>query len=190
MGGGSLVYSNITIQPPDLIFEDPRWVASTNWDKQSRQQYFDLARDAIGYDVLYALGNRAARTNPQAAVQQTAAVNTGLSNILLRSTSLPEPPWRNPSTTPGVNQVDPAHYPDLSRPGDLLIDRGRIFQVLMSKLTSDYGTVDLSIGDRATVGTASLARGMRPISLGPDARRWPRPPPPDRSKRWIPPSGW
>src|SRR5713226_4325308 len=30
VGGGSLVYSNITIQPPELIFRDPRWHA-VNW---------------------------------------------------------------------------------------------------------------------------------------------------------------
>src|SRR5881296_657724 len=27
VGGGSLVYSNITIRPPELIFQDPRWSA-------------------------------------------------------------------------------------------------------------------------------------------------------------------
>lgn len=155
VGGGSLVYSNITIQPPDLIFEDPRWTARTKWDKQSRDQYFELARDAIGYDVLYALANRAALGNPQATAQPGAAVNTGLSKILARSTSLPEPHWRDPSSAPGLKQLDPAQYPDLARPGDLLIDRGRIFQVLMSRLTSDYGSVDLAISDKATVGPAA-----------------------------------
>jgi choline dehydrogenase-like flavoprotein len=155
VGGGSLVYSNITIQPPDLVFEDARWPARTRWDKPSRDRYFDLARDAIGYDVLFALEKRAAGANSQAAPDPTTAVNTGLSNILNRSTSLPEPAWRNPSTAPGLKQLDPARYPNLRRPGDLLIDRGRIFQVLMSQLTSDYGTVDHAIGDKATAGTGA-----------------------------------
>jgi choline dehydrogenase-like flavoprotein len=100
-GGGSLVYSNITIQPPDLTFDDPRWPARTRWDKPARDAYFDLARDAIGYDVLYALAKHAAGANPQAAPDPTAAVNTGLSKILGRSNSLPEPQWRNPSTALG-----------------------------------------------------------------------------------------
>src|ERR671932_1367781 len=39
VGGGSLVYSNITIQPPDLIFEDPRWPTQTKWDKPTRDGY-------------------------------------------------------------------------------------------------------------------------------------------------------
>src|SRR5215472_1576797 len=155
VGGGSLVYSNITIQPPDLAFDDRRWAARTRWDKASRDQYFDLARDAIGYDVLFALAKRAAGANRQPAPDPTTAVNTGLSRILGRSTSLPEPQWRDSSTAPGLKQLDPARYPKLGRPGDLLIDRGRIFQVLMSQLTADYGTVDLAIGDKATVGTGA-----------------------------------
>ena len=144
VGGGSLVYSNITIQPPDLVFDDARWPTKTRWDKQSRDAYFELARDAIGGDVLFALAKRAATT------PLPVPVNTGLSKIIARSTSLPEPPWRTPGTAPGLKQLDPARYPDLRRPGDLLIDRGRIFQVLMSQLTSDYGTVDLAIMDKAT----------------------------------------
>src|SRR5215217_8767410 len=31
VGGGSLVYSNITVQPPDLIFKDDRWAAMQLW---------------------------------------------------------------------------------------------------------------------------------------------------------------
>src|SRR4030095_3335125 len=46
VGGGSLIYSNITIQPPDFIFDDPRWAMS--WSNTERQQYYDKARPAIG----------------------------------------------------------------------------------------------------------------------------------------------
>src|SRR6266567_71670 len=150
VGGGSLVYSNITMQPPDLIFDDPRWPAKTNWDKPTRDKYFELARDAIGYDVLYALDKREPGPN-LAAIPLATAVNAGLHRIVSRSSGLPSPQWRNPATAPGLTQLDPSNYPDLRRPGDLLIDRGRIFQVLMSKLTADYGTVDLAISDTAVL---------------------------------------
>jgi hypothetical protein len=33
VGGGSLVYSNITILPPDLVLDDPRW---PKWDTADR----------------------------------------------------------------------------------------------------------------------------------------------------------
>lgn len=52
VGGGSLVYSNITMPPPDLVFDDPRW---PRWDKQDRDKWFALARDAIGLGALHAL---------------------------------------------------------------------------------------------------------------------------------------
>ena len=53
VGGGSLVYSNITIRPPDLIFNDSRWPLS--WSKEERDYYYNLARHAIGYSVVSAL---------------------------------------------------------------------------------------------------------------------------------------
>ena len=45
VGGGSLVYSNITIEPPDLIFKDPRWDA-VEWSVAERQRYYEAAREA------------------------------------------------------------------------------------------------------------------------------------------------
>jgi choline dehydrogenase-like flavoprotein len=60
VGGGSLVYSNITIRPPELIFADERWRAMT-WDKARRDEYFELARQAIGVGVVYALNERSAK---------------------------------------------------------------------------------------------------------------------------------
>src|SRR5436190_14364687 len=39
VGGGSLVYSNITIRPPDLIFNDPRWPLS--WNEKDRHDYYN-----------------------------------------------------------------------------------------------------------------------------------------------------
>lgn len=59
VGGGSLVYSNITLRPPELIFADERWRGVT-WDKAQRDEYYDLARQAIGVGVVYALNERVA----------------------------------------------------------------------------------------------------------------------------------
>ena len=60
VGGGSLVYSNITIRPPELIFADARW-QGMSWDKAGRDAYFELARNAIGTGVVFALNERAAK---------------------------------------------------------------------------------------------------------------------------------
>lgn len=149
VGGGSLVYSNITIQPPDLVLEDPRW--PTSWNKQERDDYYELARRAIGNGALFALQERAhGRDAAVPAPPPPKPVNTGLSKIAGRSSAL-DPGFRNPPTHPGLTQIDPARYPDATaeaRPGDLWIDRARVFQLQMSKLTSDYGSVDLAINDK------------------------------------------
>ena len=58
VGGGSLVYSNITIRPPDFIFDDERWPIS--WTAAERDAYYALARESIGVGILYALRARAA----------------------------------------------------------------------------------------------------------------------------------
>src|SRR5712691_4368411 len=62
VGGGSLVYSNITIRPPNLVLDDPRWPVT--WTANERDQYYDLARHAISYGVLSALDARAAGNIP------------------------------------------------------------------------------------------------------------------------------
>lgn len=152
VGGGSLVYSNITIRPPDFIFDDERWPTATDWDGEKRDEYFQLARDAIGLSVLYALEKRAtekAGASPPPPPPPNP-VNTGLRNIVTRSAGL-DPGFRATPTHPGLKQLDPNKYPDPQaerRADDLWIDRARIFQLQMSKLTSDYGTVDSSINDK------------------------------------------
>jgi choline dehydrogenase-like flavoprotein len=152
VGGGSLVYSNVTIQPPDLVFDDPRWPTHTKWDKATRDGYYQLARNAIGLGVLFALQTRDHERDAQiAAPPPPNPVNTGLSNIATRSSGLPVA-WRTPSTLPGLHQIDPAAYPDPRRPNDVWIDRARVFQLAMSQLTADYGTVDSSINDKPLVG--------------------------------------
>jgi len=60
VGGGSLIYSNITIRPPELIFADARWQAMS-WDTAKRDSYYDLARQAISVGVVFALNERATK---------------------------------------------------------------------------------------------------------------------------------
>ncbi len=145
VGGGSLVYSNITIQPPDLVLDDPRW---PRWDKRDRDDWFALARDAIGLGALHALDKRDPERSPQTPPRKP--VNTGLSNIATRTSGL-DPGWRAPPAVAGAKQLDPAKYPDekaAARGDDLWIDRARVFQLKLSKLTQDYGSIDLAIGDK------------------------------------------
>src|SRR6266536_3082270 len=62
VGGGSLVYSNITIQPPDFVFKDRRWPIS--WTDAEREDYFNFARHAISFSVMSALAARKANNLP------------------------------------------------------------------------------------------------------------------------------
>ena len=160
VGGGSLVYANVTIRPPDFVFDDPRWPLS--WKPAERHDYYQRARDAIGYGVLWALNDRQTRQDPnfQPAVQ-AGQVNTGLANIVTRSARF-VPHWiekADPSNPRGVKQIDPAHSAPKATPPDiynnLWIDRARVFQSVMglsaddesAPLTTDFGTVDSSIND-------------------------------------------
>jgi choline dehydrogenase-like flavoprotein len=137
VGGGSLVYSNVTIQPPNVVFEDPLWPMT--WD---RNRYFAMAREAIGFSVLYALTH-----------DEKTKVNTGLSNIATRSARL-APRWlerTDPHSGRPVRFLDPARSDAHATPPDvsnnLWIDRARVFQAEMSGLTHDFGLVDSSIND-------------------------------------------
>lgn len=161
VGGGSLVYSNITIAPPDFIFDDKRWV--TSWDKATRQKYYDLARHAIGYSVVSMLGARRAKRIPllgdltdlskeeKEAIVDTM-VNTGLSNIVTRTARL-DPNFKPPAANdmPGLKQIS-IDESDLDKnppekQNRLWLDRARVFQTAVHGLTRDYGAVDLSIND-------------------------------------------
>src|SRR5262245_41989456 len=84
VGGGSLVYSNINIRPPNFVLEGPRWPLT--WTAVERDTFFDLARDAIGLGVLHALDVRDGAAAPR------PGINTGLSNIVTRSARL-NPQW-------------------------------------------------------------------------------------------------
>lgn len=142
VGGGSLVYANVTIRPPELVFDDPRW---PQWAKPERDWYYDLARDAIGHGVLWA---REKRKGGSPDDLKKVNVNPGLSNIATR-TILLDPHFefvQNPDEpghpTPRIDAhatADPQHQN--------WIDRARVFQTAMAEVTGDYGTVDSSIAN-------------------------------------------
>ncbi|HEY9401218.1 MAG TPA: GMC oxidoreductase [Pyrinomonadaceae bacterium] len=162
VGGGSLVYSNITIRPPNVVLDDPRWPVEWKSDKE-RDDYFDLARQAIGRGILWALNERAKAQSPNPFILQASAPNTGLSNIVTRVAGL-NPHWvvkPDPlNAKRGLKHINTPRTPlDATSPGlppdddkrdfknDLWLARARVFQSAMEKLTADFGTVDLSIND-------------------------------------------
>jgi len=162
VGGGSLVYSNITMRPPDLVFDDTRWPLS--WTAAERDDYYETARDAIGLGVLHALEQRDLRRGAPAPQTPAKPVNAGLSNIVTRSARL-APHWHQepdpnnprratkqirptpllPAPPAGPANPDPEHR--------LWIDRARTFQTAVSELTPDFGTVDSSINDLPPEGS-------------------------------------
>jgi choline dehydrogenase-like flavoprotein len=162
VGGGSLIYANVTIQPPQSVFDS--WPVT--WDTPrpagepaSHDQWFDLARHAIGYGVLSAWD---AWQNSQIPFTGNGLpkgnVNPGLSNIVTRSARL-DPNWKTDTAdpvTPGrkLKQVDPKHSAGgADNRNAVWIDRARVFQTAASQvlgdmgLAPDYGTVDSSIND-------------------------------------------
>lgn len=161
VGGGSLVYSNITIQPPAFIFKDSRWPIT--WTDPEREDYYNFARHAIGFSVASALAVRKAHNLPYMDPQRKmppTSVNAGLSNIAARTARL-APHWtvvpdkNNPSNPRGLKQLTinpPATVPPTppavnDRANDLWLDRARVFQTAVKDLTKDYGLVDLAIND-------------------------------------------
>lgn len=166
VGGGSLVYSNITTPPPDFIFDDPRWQA-LKWSPEERKGYYDLARDAIGFGVVAAWRKKVGDPDPDV---KKVTVNAGLSNISTRSARI-NPDWKI------VNGIKRIRFPDTNdptketpdkdlralSPNDLQlrslkqnrywIDRARVFQTAMLTLTNDFGVVDSSINDITPEGT-------------------------------------
>ena len=178
VGGGSLVYSNITIRPPDLVLDDPRW--PVDWQGK-RDHYYDLARHAISYSVMSALQARDENNIPYVDKNNTKAmpagwVNSGLSNIVTRSARL-HPHWdiQNQGTfnSRGLKQIHlvPGVPPDQQlkqTPSNALwIDRARVFQTAVSQLTNDFGAVDLAINDLTPEGTP-LGPTEPPSNYNPD----------------------
>jgi choline dehydrogenase-like flavoprotein len=153
VGGGSLVYSNITLRPPDFIFDDnANWPLT--WKPAERDAFYDLARKSISKGVLWALEQPGQNLlQPPPGVTTAGAVNTGLSNIVTRTARL-DPNWvvkPDPNNSRGLKQIQtpPSAVPSgrLDANNDLWIDRARLFQTAVSTLTPEFGAVDLAIND-------------------------------------------
>jgi choline dehydrogenase-like flavoprotein len=164
VGGGSLIYANVTIQPPRSVFQS--WPIT--WDTpgaatqpKDHFQWYDLARHAIGYGVLSAWQSWEAGQVPFAGPGMPPNkfnVNTGLSNIVTRSARL-DPHWKLDTADPDnparqLKQVDPTHSaPPADTMNSVWIDRARVFQTTAAQVLTDlgqppdYGTVDSSIND-------------------------------------------
>ena len=143
VGGGSLVYSNITVRPPEFIFDD--W--DTTWTKPDRDKYFELAKHAIGYGIPLAWaelgkGNIPYRKTPDVA----GATNAGLSNVSTRTARL-EPHWET-QPDPFVPVNSPRSVKRLGQDGSNWLSRARIFQTAVGAMRpGSFHTVDSSIND-------------------------------------------
>ena len=164
VGGGSLIYANVTIQPPKSVLQSwpITWdTPATAAEPKDHLQWYDLARHAIGYGVLSAWDSYDAGQMPFNGPGMPAGnlnVNSGLSNIVTRSARL-DPNWKMDTADPDnparkLKQVDPAHSAGgTDNMNALWIDRARVFQASASQVLSDigqppdYGTVDSSIND-------------------------------------------
>jgi choline dehydrogenase-like flavoprotein len=176
VGGGSLVYSNITVRPPNFVLD--AWPGLT-WTPDERTKWFELAKDAIGYGVIHAWkewkrGNipytqrvRFYPSNPPAPDEKDLPPPyAGLNNIAARAAGL-EPGWNvHPPQDPDYLNVPSATLPANPRslkqiapppgpnqppapPRNFWIDRARAFQLAVANMpeTDRYGTVDSAIGD-------------------------------------------
>jgi len=166
VGGGSLVYSNITLRPKDFIFDDnKKWPLT--WTKQERDDFYNLARNSISKGVLWALdqpGQSLLQPPPPPPGAPTpGAVNTGLSSIVTRTGGL-DPQWAPGPLLNGLKQIQipPDPPPPIPPPpprrdmhNDLWIDRARLFHTAMAKLTPEFGAVDLAINDFDTAKAGS-----------------------------------
>jgi cholesterol oxidase len=47
VGGGSLVYANTLLKPPDAVFQDPAWPSGTDWAEELRP-FFEVASRMLG----------------------------------------------------------------------------------------------------------------------------------------------
>ena len=108
----------MTIRPPEALFETTPWKA-LSWTQAKRDEYYELARHAIGYGVLFALDRRDKITN------KANPINTGLSNIVARSGGL------HPSLPVAADPRADLLRLDGSKDNSLWIDRARVFQAAL-----------------------------------------------------------
>jgi len=164
VGGGSLIYSNITIQPPDCILDQAnagwsaiRWTPPAGVPgqdvKAGRDYYYALARQAIGGGVLSALDRRDGATG-------TAAINQGLHKIVVQTAGM------DPHFAPGDRITPPTTVPP--EPNALWLNRGRVFQTAMAQASPgiDFGSVDLAINGIKTARCDPANPSVPPLDPG------------------------
>ena len=146
VGGGSLIYSKISIRPPEKLFDDPRWPGAWHGSAGAALRA-DHYRRAL-HSIHVGIEDLITGANP---------VGTGPSGIITKSAriapaalSVSDPTM--PPTDGGSRkflriQIADEHH--LKAHERELIDRARIFQTAMAKLTPHYGTLDLAINDIA-----------------------------------------
>jgi choline dehydrogenase-like flavoprotein len=167
------VYSNITIRPPDIIFDDDRWPLT--WTREERNHYYELARHAIGYGVISAreaaANNNIPFLDPGSGGLPPGAINTGLSNIVARTARL-DPHWQSRADPNSSRPIHSIHYDDNIKPDQQLayfpinrlwLDRARVFQTAMHQLTPEHGAVDLAINDLTPENSPS-GKGQLPTN--------------------------
>lgn len=148
VGGGSLIYSKVLIRPPETLFDDPRWSGAWRGSAGAglRTQYYRRALEAVTHGVEVPF---AKKPKDPKAVSFTGLI--GPSNILTRSAgSFPAVFTARDPTIPATDGKRPLlQIRDRPLEGTQreLIDRARVFQAAISKLTPHYGAVDLSIND-------------------------------------------
>jgi choline dehydrogenase-like flavoprotein len=183
VGGGSLVYSNITIRPPEIIFDHARWKALP-WSEDDRDFYYNLARKAIGTGILRAWDDE------EKVDKKAKKANFGLSNIVTRSAGL-DPHFvemvknrkaldntiRVQEVNRSISLVRTKHEDSTTPPSetDILrderdtqnmfwLDRARVFQTSVNGLSTQFGAVDHSINDFNPAPTAAPT-----FTIAPDA---------------------
>src|SRR5262245_36228275 len=183
VGGGSLIYSKILIRPPESLFDDPRWPGG--WQGRAgageRREYYQKALEAVTHGV-------------EALVPKYANDATGLtgpSNILTRTAPTPVQAFETTDplipSTDGRRRLlririkDESATPKLEGREAELLDRARVFQTAISKLTTHYGTVDLSINDMDAPLATADSRATREATPPASGARRPDPRAPARA---------
>lgn len=104
VGGGSLVYSNVTIRPPEFVLKGPRW-SSMSWTADERHYYYELARDAIGVGVVHAVREREADGTSPVIVRPDRVTGTIEAYVSGASLTLKQVVPGTPLTTQSLTYV-------------------------------------------------------------------------------------
>ena len=81
VGGGSLIYANVFLVPPDEVFADPRWPASCK--KAELAPYYAIAKSVLGSRPIPPAGNEPRRTIHKTELFQHVAKRAGRNSELV-----------------------------------------------------------------------------------------------------------